>query len=101
MKSILTEKFPFLMKFHKIEDQIIQFIGFDIYGSQVSECNLNFEKYDFKDLESMIQLTDDIAFSYAKKIKDIKESPIFESNPDYDLISKLERQYDRFRTSKN
>lgn len=85
---------------HKIEDQIIQFIGFDIFGSQVSECNLNFEKYNFKDLESMIQLTDDIAFSYAKKIKDIKESPIFESNPDYDLISKLEKQYDRAAQAK-
>ncbi len=99
-EEYLDRKVSIFDEAHKIEDQIIQFIGFDIYGSQVSECNLNFEKYDFKDLESMIQLTDDIAFSYAKKIKDIKESPIFESNPDYDLISKLERQYDRAAQAK-
>ena len=99
-EEYLDRKVSIFDEAHKIEDQIIQFIGFDIYGSQVSECNLNFEKYDFKDLESMIQLTDDIAFSYAKKIKDIKESPIFESKPDYDLISKLERQYDRAAQAK-
>ena len=99
-EEYLDRKVSIFDEAHKIEDQIIQFIGFDIYGSQVSECNLNFEKYNFKDLESMIQLTDDIAFSYAKKIKDIKESPIFESNPDYDLISKLERQYDRAAQAK-
>ncbi len=99
-EEYLDRKVSIFDEAHKIEDQIIQFIGFDIYGSQVSECNLNFEKYNFKDLESMIQLTDDIAFSYAKKIRDIKESPIFESNPDYDLISKLERQYDRAAQAK-
>ena len=99
-EEYLDRKVSIFDEAHKIEDQIIQFIGFDIYGSQVNECNLNFEKYNFKDLESMIQLTDDIAFSYAKKIKDIKESPIFESKPDYDLISKLERQYDRAAQAK-
>jgi len=72
---------------HKIEDQIIQFVGFDIFAGQVDECNLNPEKYDFRDLDSMIQLTDDIAFSYAKKIKDIKESPVFQNNPDFELIT--------------
>ena len=35
-----------------------------------------------------------------KKLKISKESPIFESNPDYDLISKLERQYDRAAQAK-
>ena len=38
----------------------------------------------------MIQLTDDIAFSYAKKIKDIKESTLFQNNPDFELITGLE-----------
>ena len=85
---------------HKIEDQIIQFVGFDIFAGQVDECNLNSEKYDFTDLDSMIKLTDDIAYSYANKIKNIKESPVFQNNPDYELISKLERRYDKAAQAK-
>jgi ATP-dependent DNA helicase DinG len=85
---------------HKIEDQIIQFVGFDIFAGQVDECNLNPDKYNFTDLDSMIQLTDDIAFSYAKKIKDIKESPVFQNNPDFELITGLERRYDRAAQAK-
>jgi len=85
---------------HKIEDQIIQFVGFDIFSGQVDECNLDSGKYDFTDLDSMIQLTDDMAYSYAKKIKDIKESPAFQKDPDYELIVGLERRYDRSAQAK-
>ena len=48
----------------------------------------------------MIKLTDDSSYSYAKKIKDIKESVAFQNNPDYELISKLERRYDRAAQAK-
>ena len=85
---------------HKIEDQIIQFVGFDIFSGQVDECHLNSEKYDFTDLDSMIKLTDDISYSYAKQIKDIKKSAAFQNNPDYELITRLERRYDRAAQAK-
>jgi Rad3-related DNA helicase len=48
----------------------------------------------------MIKLTDDIAYSYADKIKNIKESTIFKNEPDYELISKLERRYDKAAQAK-
>ena len=48
----------------------------------------------------MIQLTDDIKYAYAKQIKDIKESPAFQNNPDYELITRLERRYDRAAQAK-
>jgi len=54
----------------------------------------------FTDLDSMIKLTDDIAYSYADKIKNIKESAIFKNDPDYELISKLERRYDKAAQAK-
>ena len=96
----LDRKLSVFDEAHKIEDQIIQFVGFDIFAGQVDECNLNSEKYNFTDLDSMIKLTDDIAYSYAKQIKDIKESPVFQHNPDYELISKLERRYDKAAQAK-
>ncbi|WP_187146578.1 helicase C-terminal domain-containing protein [Nitrosopumilus maritimus] len=99
-EDYLDRKVSVFDEAHKIEDQIIQFVGFDIFAGQVDECNLNADKYDFADLDSMISLTDDIAYSYAKKIKDIKESPGFENDPDYELISRLERRYDRAAQAK-
>ena len=94
-EEYLDRKVTIFDEAHKIEDQIIQFVGFDIFSSQVDECNLNSEKYNFTDLDSMIKLNDDMAYSYAKKIKDIKESSAFQNNPDYELITGLERRFDR------
>ncbi|QUC65496.1 DEAD/DEAH box helicase family protein [Nitrosopumilus sp. K4] len=94
-EDYLDRKVSVFDEAHKIEDQIMQFIGFDIFAGQVEECNLNADRYDFGDLDSMLQLTDDIAFSYAKKIKDIKESDVFQKDPDYEMITRLERRYDR------
>ena len=96
----LNKKVAIFDEAHRIEDQIIQFVGFDIFAGQVDECNLAHERYNFTDLDSMIQLTDDIAFAYAKKIKDIKESPVFQNNPDFELITGLERRYDRAAQAK-
>lgn len=80
---------------HKIEDQIIQFVGFDVLGWQAAECNLPEERYDLGDLDSVAQLIDDIAYSYARQIRDLKESPGFGRNPDYDALAKLEHKHGR------
>ncbi len=99
-EDYLDRKVSVFDEAHKIEDQIMQFIGFDIFGGQIDECNLNPNRYDFTDLDSMIQLTDDIAYSYAKKIKDIKESDAYQKDPDYQLMTRLERRYDRAAQAK-
>ncbi len=99
-EDYLDRKVSIFDEAHKIEDQIIQFVGFDIFAGQVTECNLNSEKYDFTDLDSMIKLTDDMAYSYAKQIKDIKESTVFQNNPDFELITRLERRYDKSAQAK-
>ncbi|WP_255458391.1 helicase C-terminal domain-containing protein [Nitrosarchaeum sp. AC2] len=99
-EDYLNRKVSIFDEAHKIEDQIMQFIGFDIFNGQIDECNLNSGKYDFSDLDSMIQLIDDITYSYAKKIKDIKESDSFQREPDYESITRLERRYDRAAQAK-
>jgi len=99
-EDYLDRKVSVFDEAHKIEDQIMQFIGFDIFNGQIEECKLNPDRYDFSDLDSMIQLTDDIAYSYAKKIQDIKESDSFQKDPDYELITRLERRYDKAAQAK-
>ena len=96
----LDKKISVFDEAHKIEDQIIQFVGFDIFNGQIEECGLRPERYNFSDLDSMITLIDDIAYNYARKIKEIKESSSFQRNPDFDLISKLERRFDRAAQAK-
>ena len=45
-EEYLDRKVTIFDEAHKIEDQIIQFVGFDIFSGQVDECNLNSEKYN-------------------------------------------------------
>jgi ATP-dependent DNA helicase DinG len=91
----LDRKVSIFDEAHKIEDQIIQFVGFDIFGGQIDECKLDYSRYDYSDIDSMVNLTDDMAFQYAKKIKQIKEDPNFEKNPDFEQLSRLEKRYDK------
>jgi ATP-dependent DNA helicase DinG len=99
-EDYLDRKVSIFDEAHKIEDQIIQFVGFDIFSGQIDECGLSTERYDFSDLDSMIQLTDDIAYSYAKQIKEIKETSEYQNNPDYELITRLERRYEKAAQAK-
>ena len=46
---------------HKIEDQIIQFIGISIYKRIIDECGIDITSYDLSDIDLVITLLDDIA----------------------------------------
>ncbi|HJU13494.1 MAG TPA: helicase C-terminal domain-containing protein [Candidatus Nitrosotalea sp.] len=80
---------------HKIEDQIIQFIGIDVYNIHITECGIDIKSYSLGDIEMVIQLLDDLARSYSRQMKDLTESRKFQVNPDYMLLAKLESRYER------
>ncbi|MGI0101275.1 MAG: helicase C-terminal domain-containing protein [Nitrosotalea sp.] len=80
---------------HKIEDQIIQFIGVDIFNGHIQECGIDIKSYALNDMELVILLLDDLAKSYSKQIKDLQESKSFQTNPDYMLLAKLESRYEK------
>lgn len=80
---------------HKIEDQIIQFVGIDITAGQLDECNIDPKSHDFADIDSMATLLDEMSDVYARRIREVKESRSFQENPDFNLLSRLERRYDR------
>ena len=91
----LERKISIFDEAHKLEDQIIQFIGIDVFKGQLEECGYDIKQYDLADIDSMIKLIDNISEFYATKIRDIKNSRAFQINPDYDMITKLERKYER------
>lgn len=80
---------------HKIEDQIIQFIGIDIYSGYLYECGIDVNNYDLNDMDLVIQLLDDLARSYSEQIRDLQKSKSFQLNPDYILLAKLEGRYEK------
>lgn len=80
---------------HKIEDQIIQFIGIDVYNVHLSECGINIKNYSLGDVDLVASLIDDISRSYSRQMKDLVESRSFQNNPDYMLLAKLESRYEK------
>jgi ATP-dependent DNA helicase DinG len=84
---------------HKIEDQIIQFIGVDIYNTYLSECDMDANTYDLGNIDMIVQLLDALARSYSKQILELQENRAFMANPDYTLLSKLESRYEKMANS--
>ena len=81
---------------HSIENQIIQFAGIEIIKKHIDECEIRIESYDLSDIEMIIQLVRDIAEFYARKAKEIRESKIYQENPDYNKIRKIDGDFERF-----
>ncbi|MCE2507247.1 MAG: DEAD/DEAH box helicase family protein [Nitrosopumilaceae archaeon] len=81
---------------HSIEDQIIQFVGIEIIKKHIDECEIRIEAYDLSDIAVIIHLLRDIAEFYARKAKEIRESKTYQEKPDYNLISKIDSDYERF-----
>lgn len=80
---------------HKIEDQILQFIGVDIYNAYLSECHIDEKPYDLTEMSMIAKLLDDLARSYSEQIKELLDSRAFILNPDYALLAKLESRYEK------
>ena len=89
----LDRKISIFDEAQKIEEQIIQFIGMDIYKGVIEECGIEIESYDLSDIDSIIMLTDNIAEYYATRIKDLQTSSAFLQNSDFELLSRLELRY--------
>src|SRR5690348_17384496 len=62
---------------HKVEDQIIQFIGVDIYSTYLSECHIDEKPYDLSEMNMVAKLLDDLARSYSEQIKELLDSRAF------------------------
>ncbi len=91
-QKYLSRKISIFDEAHKIEDQIIQFVGIDIAKGLVQECELDINHYKLDEIDSMILLLDNMADFYARKIEKTKA---IQENPDYDLLFKLEEKYKR------
>lgn len=80
---------------HKLEDQLIQFVGIIVSERMIQECGLRLDAHVLNDIDSVISLLDAMAEYYAQRIREIESSPAFQRNPDYDAIAPLEKKYEQ------
>ena len=81
---------------HKIEDQILQFIGVSINKKNTDECGINTGSYDLTEIDMVAALLEDMARYYSREISEIQQSRSFEVNPNYDLLNSLDASYTRY-----
>lgn len=78
---------------HKIEDEIINFVGMDIYRSYLDEANLNPTQYDLSEQKIIVLLLEQLEEDCLRKIKRLQEN----SDEKYREIQRLENRADRIR----
>lgn len=79
---------------HKMEDQILQFVGIDITSNQISECKLDIDDYELSEVEMLITLLDDMASKYSMQLEEIENSPTY-TESDNERLDILTRKYER------
>lgn len=59
---------------HKIEDQIINFIGIDITKRKLEDCEIDLSRYNTSDINGIIELLDAMRRFYAQELADMENS---------------------------
>ena len=76
---------------HKIEDQIIQFIGIDITKKQLDECGINYSQNIFRDVDTVLNLLESMRQSYGAQIAEMEYKGI----PNYQEYGRLLSRFDK------
>ena len=97
----LNKKVAVFDEAHRIEDQIIQFVGIDIYERNLTECKIDVENYNLEDIDDVMKLSDGLSESYARQISNLEDSIAFAQNPDYEVVQTLENKYKKYAEARS
>ena len=76
---------------HKIEDQIINFIGIKITNRQLEECNIDVTRYDLTSIDVILELLDSMRKSYAEMLREMED----EGNNDHKTYTRYLDQMEK------
>lgn len=79
---------------HTIEEQIVQFVGYDIRRRQAEDAEIAIDRYDLDDTDDIISIITDISKHYSSRIREIEETTDPETHPEYNSLSRLQRNYE-------
>ena len=97
----LNKKVAVFDEAHRIEDQIIQFVGFEINEKNIKECKIDVENYNLQDIDEVMKLSDGLSESYARQISELEDSIAFAQNPDYEVVQTLENKYKKYAEARS
>lgn len=77
---------------HKIEDQIINFIGIDITKRKLDDCKIDISRYNISEIDGIIDLLDAMRKFYAQELADMESKKIpFDSTKYSRFVSELDK----------
>ena len=76
---------------HKIEDQIINFIGIKITNKQLEECSIDVIRYDLTNMDVVLELLDSMRKSYAEMLRKMDD----EKNTDHKTYTRYLDQLEK------
>ena len=79
---------------HTIEEQIVQFIGYDIRWRQITDADIAINRYDLEDMDDILSIISEIAKHYSGRIRDIEEATDPKLHPEYNMLSRLQTNYE-------
>ena len=79
---------------HTIEEQIVQFIGYDIKQRQVEDANIAIDRYDLDNTDEILSIITEISKHYSERIRDIEETADPQTHPEYGILSRLQSNYE-------
>ena len=59
---------------HKFEDQIVDFVGLDLYDGALRECQIKPDEYKLDDIGEIVSLLDSMCGHYAAELRRMEES---------------------------
>ena len=81
---------------HTIENQIMQFMGIEVYAKNIEDARIDLKSYDLTDIDMLKSLVETLGIYYKEQTAQMAQSRAFQNNPDFIALSKMQSRYDRF-----
>lgn len=74
---------------HKLEDQVVQFVGYELRQRQLEEAGINPERFDLDDLDDVLEMISGIEKHYAGIVQDVETSVNPKAHPSFGVLNRL------------
>ncbi|HET8720366.1 MAG TPA: helicase C-terminal domain-containing protein [Candidatus Nitrosotenuis sp.] len=81
---------------HTIENQIMQFMGIDIYAKNIEDARIDLKSYNLTDIDMLKTLVETLGMYYKEETTKMAQSKVFQNDPDFIALSKTQSRYERF-----
>ena len=74
---------------HKLEDQVVQFVGYELRQRHLDEAGIDPARYDLDDLDDVLDMILGIEGHYARTVQEVESSWNPETHPRFGMLGRL------------